>query len=113
MDAATVQRVLSLIPERGAREQLGSSFAADSGCRYPERLVLLTGLLNWMSPLVPLSPEEQRALGLIGANGRPVSARDEEEEGSVDLDEAEDDAESPLELPLLSPASPEAAVAAH
>lgn len=77
MDAATVFRVMSLIPERAPRAQ--------SGCRFsPEgdRVVLLAKFLHWLCPLDSLSKEDQQLLGLR-PNARPA----EEEEDLEPLPE--------------------------
>ena len=85
MDASTVRRVMDLIPERVARVQGGTSFAADSPCRYPERVARLARFLHWMSPLEALAKEDQQLLGLLNAAGRPVHAADLEDEPDEEL----------------------------
>lgn len=86
MDASTVRAVMALIPERVARVQSGSTFAApDPSARHAERIARLGRFLHWMSPLEELPREEQQALGLLNAAGRPVHAADLEEE-EADLD---------------------------
>jgi hypothetical protein len=88
MDAASVFRILSLIPERSARAQSGAAFLVQAGsCTDPERLVPLSKCLHWLSPLDALTNDDQRALGLIGVNGKPLQAPD-------DADEAESEAEA-------------------
>jgi hypothetical protein len=95
MNAAMVSSIVSLIPERIAREQSGSRFGpAESVCRYPERVAHLAKFLQWLTPLEVLGKDDQQILGLLNANGRPVHAADlEDDEGGEPLD-----AESPLEV---------------
>lgn len=81
MNAETVSSLMSLIPERTARAQSGAAFVLEgSTCRYPDRLALLSRFLHWMSPLEALTKEDQQALGLRNALGRPIHAIDLEEE---------------------------------
>jgi hypothetical protein len=112
MNAGTVSRVLSLIPDRTARAQSGAAFLLEgSSCRHPERLAHLSKFLNWLSPLDALSKDDQRELGLLAANGRPVQASDDEEEADIEaLEEAELDIAEPWDsetpaLPLEQPAA--------
>ena len=88
MNAGTVSRVLSLIPDRTARTQSGAAFQLQaSHCSHPERLAHVSKFLNWMSPLDALSKDDQRELGLLAANGRPMQALDDDEEPEVDIAE--------------------------
>ncbi len=84
MDAATVFRVISLIPDRTARAQSGSAFAEGGAA--------VSRFLNWLAPLNPISKEDQQALGLREPATRPVPAEEQEPEA---LDEAEDNAAEP------------------
>jgi hypothetical protein len=45
--------------------------------------------LNWMSPLNPITKDDQRVLGLLNANGRPVHAADLEEDDLLEQAEEE------------------------
>ncbi len=83
MNATMSNRMVSLIPERVARLPSGAvfTFAEASACRYPERVAHLVQFLNWMSPLNPITKDDQRILGLRNAAGRLVHAADLEEEG--------------------------------
>lgn len=84
MNTGTVSRLLSLIPERTARSPSGVLFRPEAtGCAYPERLAQLSRYMSWLRPLDALTREEQVALGLVAANGRPVQA-------PVDEDDAEE-----------------------
>lgn len=67
--------ILPLIPERVARLSSGSALVLPdaAACAYPERVAHLARFLHWLSPLEPLSKDDQRALGLVAANGRPVT----------------------------------------
>ena len=63
MDKATVMHMLSLIPERVARRQSGAKFEAREG-----RAAHLGRFLNWMSPLNPLTKDDQVAIGYNAAS---------------------------------------------
>lgn len=91
MNAATVSRLLSLIPDRIARTQSGVAFMPEgTACKHPDRLGQVAKLLHWLSPLDALSKEDQRVLGLISASGRPLQAEDEEDEDRPGEEVAED-----------------------
>lgn len=95
MNAGTVARVLSLIPERTARAQSGAAFMLEAtGCQYPARLAHVSKFLNWLSPLDSLSKDDQRELGLLSANGRPTHASDEEDGADLEALDAEADADA-------------------
>jgi len=94
MNASTVHRIISLIPERVARVQSGALFTTVGACRHPERVAYLSCYLQWLSPLNPVSRDDQKLLGLLLANGRPVHAGDVEDEA----DAAPADMESALEV---------------
>jgi hypothetical protein len=89
MDASTIARVVSLIPERIARVQSGSVFTPEQACasRYPERLALIMQKLDWLTPLTFLTKDEQRDLGLLSANGRLMHSSEQEE---LDIESAEE-----------------------
>src|SRR2546428_6060515 len=93
MNASTVHRIISLIPQRVARAQSGALFTMIGACRHPERIAYLSRTLRWLSPLNPVSRDDQQLLGLLLANGRPVHAGDVEDEA----DAAPADMESALE----------------
>ena len=84
MDAATVYRVLDLIPDRASRTQLGAAFAdvRATTCLHPERLALLAEFLHWLSPIYPTTRDDQTRLGLFAA--RQAHAEDEE---ALDIEE--------------------------
>jgi hypothetical protein len=94
MNASTVHRIISLIPVRVARAQSGALFTMIGACRHPERIAYLSRYLQWLSPLNPVSRDDQQKLGLLLANGRPVHAGDIEDEA----DAAPADMESALEV---------------
>jgi hypothetical protein len=94
MNAATVHRIISLIPERVACAQSGALFTTTGACRHPERIAYLSRCLQWLSPLNPVSRDDQQLLGLLLANGRTVHAGDIEDEA----DAAPADMESALEV---------------
>jgi hypothetical protein len=90
MNAAMINRIVSLIPERTARTLSGAVlvYPDAAACRYPERLAHLVQFLSWMSPLNPITKDDQRVLGLLNAAGRPVHAADmEAEDETQELDD--------------------------
>ncbi len=93
MNASTVHRIISLIPERVARAQSGALFTMTGACRHPERIAYLSCYLQWLSPLNPVSRDDQKLLGLLLANGRSVHAGDVEDEADADMERA-------LEVPV-------------
>jgi hypothetical protein len=93
MDAALVSRIVSLIPERVARAQTGAAFGpGTTSSRHPERFSHLVQFLSWLSPLASITKEDQRILGLLHANGRPVHANEMEDEEGADLEDGGADA---------------------
>jgi len=102
MNAAMINRVVSLIPERVARTASGAllTYPDAAACRYPERIAHLLQFLHWMSPLNPITKDDQRVLGLRDANGRPVHAADlEQDESPKEIDAIElEDLEAPEDL---------------
>ena len=87
MTAATVSRVLSLIPERTVRIQSGVNFDPQAAqCIYPARLAHVVTFLGWLSPLAALTREDQVILGLVAANGRPVQPIEDEEGEDAELE---------------------------
>ena len=98
MNASTVHRIISLIPERVARAQSGALFTMTGACRHPERIACLSQYLQWLSPLNPVSRDDQQLLGLLLANGRPVHAGDVEDEADAQ-DEADDELDD-LDIPV-------------
>ena len=93
MNAATISSIVSLIPERIARFQTGGAFApGTTSSRYPDRFSHLVQFLNWMSPLASITKEDQRILGLLHANGRPVHANEMEDEEGAELEDGGADA---------------------
>jgi hypothetical protein len=91
MNAERISRIVSLIPERTARAQTGTAFTAEETqmARHCERFAHLMQYLNWLTPLTVLTKDDQRILGLLGANGRPAHSADEEEEDLVEDAEAD------------------------
>jgi hypothetical protein len=90
MNAGTVSRVLSLIPERTARSHSGVQFQLEAAaCGHPERLAHVSKFLSWLSPLESLTRDDQCVLGLIASNGRPVHAADEEDGEDAELEAIE------------------------
>src|SRR5918995_1321131 len=105
MDATTVFRVISLIPDRMPRAQSGCVFALGG---QPDRVTLLAKFLHWLGPLDPVSKEDQRLLGVRSGGGRPLIL-DEEAGDEAGLEASEeagdesdlDDVESPGVLEVL------------
>lgn len=101
MNPAMVSRIVSLIPERTPRSLSGTAFSLDGArsCSDPARLVSVARLLQWLSPLNPLSGDEQNALGLNAGAGRPGPLS---EEPAGETDEGDDAADgAPLAARLL------------
>lgn len=94
MNAAMVSRIVALIPERVARVHSGASFnsAESRASRYPERVSHLAQFLSWLSPLNAISKDDQRILGLLHANGRPVHANEMEDGEGAALEDGGADA---------------------
>ena len=87
MDGASVVRLMSLIPERGARTQSGTLFSVDGSVKMD----LLRRFLHWLGPLECLTKEDQQLLGLRAGGAKPLVEGEEgiEEEALTDeLDEA-------------------------
>jgi hypothetical protein len=72
-DPAMVSRIVSSIPERTARSLSGTIFSVEGAraCSDPARLVNVARLLQWLSPLSPLTGDDQRNLGLHTSLARP------------------------------------------
>lgn len=85
MEAAKVFRILELIPDRVSRPQSGVAFndVAATSCVHPERLALLTEFLHWLSPVYPITKDDQMRLGLF-ANKQ---AQAEEEDETLEAEE--------------------------
>jgi len=87
MNAASVYRVLSLIPSRMTWVLSGTvASPAHTVCGHPERLACLERHANWLGALSALEKDEQQLLGLIGANGRALHAGDVEDEALADTE---------------------------
>jgi len=107
MNASTVHRIISLIPERVAHARSGASFTMTGACRNPERIAYLSCHLQWLSPLNPVSRDDQQMLGLLLANGRSVHAGDVKDEADAApqggaQDEADDELDDldDLDIPV-------------
>ena len=95
MDAATVHRIISLIPERAAWTPSGTTFSPEG---KPERVALISRLLHWLSPLDALTLENQQFLGLRQGGARPADADGEADADDAELTEELDEA-APIRLP--------------
>lgn len=107
MNAATVTRVLSLIPDRIARTQMGGLFDPQNGaaCAHPERIVHLAQFLNWLGPLQPLTKDDLRLFGLMTPYGKPAIEAVAEDE--ADAAEADAELDTELELAAMPVTTPE------
>jgi hypothetical protein len=105
MNASTVHRIISLIPERVAHARSGALFTTSGTCRHPERIAYLLRTLQWLSPLNPVSRDDQQQLGLLLANGRTVHAGDVEDEADTapqgDAQDEPDDEFDDLDIPVV------------
>ena len=79
MDAARVFRILDLVPDRVAHARSGAAFrhVGATACVHPERLALLSECLHWLSPVYPITKDDQVRLGLFAARQSPVEEEDE------------------------------------
>jgi hypothetical protein len=96
MNPATVQRIISLIPDRTARLSSGAMFTPEG---KSERVALIARLMHWLSPLDALTVENQQFLGLRSNSARPVDAELDAE--GADLADEIDDIEE--QAPVRSP----------
>jgi len=85
MDATTVYRLISLVPDRTARAPSGSAFELQDG--HSARIALLMRFLHWLGPLDALSKEDQQALGVRSGGGRSMGPDEEELDGEPLADE--------------------------
>ena len=104
MNAATVTRVLSLIPDRIARTQMGGLFDPQNGaaCAHPARIAHLAQFLNWLGPLQPLSKDDLRLFGLMTPYGKPAIETAAEDEADAADAEVELDAALDAEVELAA-----------
>ena len=97
MDAATVHRIISLIPERMAWTSSGSFYTPEG---KSERVALIARLTHWLSPLDALSVENQHFLGLRANGARPADADADADGDAEDSELAEEiDEAAPVRLP--------------
>lgn len=111
MNAATVTRVLSLIPDRIARTQMGALFDPHNAaaCAHPERIAHLAQFLNWLGPLHALSKDDLRLFGLVTPYGRPAIEAAEDEADAAETDvELEPALGAEVELAAVAVSVPEA-----
>ena len=73
-------RILSLIPARRARRQSGTAFRPATPGREGAQVAHIAPLLNWTSPLLFLTKEEQQALGLVAPHARAAQDDEPQEE---------------------------------
>ena len=88
MNVALVSRTLSLIPERVARVQSGSTFnpAALGACAHPDRVAHLAQFLEWLGPLREVTKDDLRVFGLMTPYGKPALEMPAEEESEPEPD---------------------------
>lgn len=94
MDAATVRRIISLIPDRTARTASGAFYTPEG---KSERVALIARLQHWLSPLEPLTLESQQFLGLRQASARPAD---------IEADAEGDDMDAELPEEIVEPSAP-------
>lgn len=97
MDRPTVMNMLSLIPERVARRQSGAMFDAREG-----RAASLGRFLNWMSPLNPLTKDDQAAIGYSPASH--TRSEDSDSDEAADEEALAAAEEEPVAQPGTEPA---------
>jgi hypothetical protein len=110
MSPSAVPSFVSSIPDRVARVQSGTLFMlADSGCGNDgARFTHLAQFLQWLTPLIPITKDDQRVLGLLSPNARPVRlAQDDELDGEVDAVEDVDSLVAGQAMPVEEDESPE------
>jgi hypothetical protein len=88
MERSTVMNLLSVIPERSVRRQSGTRFEGREG-----RPANLARYLSWLSPLNPLSKEDQAAIGYTAVAPRAEDADSDEGADDEALAPAEAEAE--------------------
>ena len=88
MDSTKVASLLARIPQRVARAASGTAFALHaSRCAEPERFARLCAFLQWLTPLEPLSKEDQRVLALFAGHARPADALDGNDDTELEVEE--------------------------
>ena len=92
MNAAAVSRVLSLIPDRSVRVLSGSLFTDDEAARaeHADRVQYVAKFLGWLSPLNPITKDDQRFLGLLTTHPRPELVADAEDDAADELEAGAD-----------------------
>jgi hypothetical protein len=81
VDASMISRIIAVVPERSARAHTGTPFAPPQA---HAQLAQLVRHLGWLSPLNPLSREDQGALGQLSAHARLALREEENEELEAD-----------------------------
>ena len=88
MNPKMVSNIVSAIPERVARAQSGTRFAlSEARARSGEQVAQLSRYLQWLSPLNPITKEDQSALGLAAPHAK--AAREGSEDGLDDDDDSD------------------------
>ena len=83
MNPKMVSSIVSIIPERVARAQSGTPFPSSSAnARHGAQVENLSRFLQWLSPLNPITKEEQSALGITAPHGRHALEEEEDEPAS-------------------------------
>jgi hypothetical protein len=67
----STQDIFAAIPERVARASSGTRFAISAELRG-ERIAYLSQFLHWLTPFSELTPDAQRALGLLAPRDKPL-----------------------------------------
>jgi hypothetical protein len=80
MNSSMVKKIVSIVPQRSARLQSGTPFApARMPASNDTRMAHLANLLHWLTPLNAMSKDDQRELGILGAQGRLARQDDDED----------------------------------
>lgn len=88
MDKASVIGLLERIPQRVTRAVSGTPFTEQQAARsaHPDRVAHVAQFLHWVSPLYPITRDDQRILGLLAVQPRPDVDEDDGAEPPEALD---------------------------
>lgn len=84
-NSSILAAVLPLIPPREPRLQSGTRFALpEANARHGTQVAQLARFLQWLTPLNPVSKEEQQVLGLLAPRAKSMLDHDDDEGGDRD-----------------------------
>ena len=112
MNAASVSRILALIPDRVARVQTGTLFnpAAPGVCSHPERVAHLARFLDWLGPLREVTTDDLHTFGLLTPYAKSAiedeAESDTENTTSMLIPAAQPAPETPVASPLTTAPAP-------